>query len=116
MTTPTISRLGLSAALGAVIAALVIHAPAARADSGDFLNRVQDLGWYDDRGDAYLLDNGWAVCRAMTQGYTGLQIATQIYRVTDLSVTADDAAEFVIIAVEELCPQFDRRGQGVGAA
>ena len=110
MTTRTIARLGLSAALGAVIAALVIHAPAARADSGDFLNRIQDLGWYNNSGDAYLLDNGWAVCRALDQGYNGRQIAEFIYANTGASVDADDAAEFVVIAVEELCPQYDNRG------
>lgn len=113
MTTPTIARLGLCAALGAVIAALVIHAPTAEAGSGDFLNRVQDLGWYDERGDAWLLDGGWAVCRALSRGYNGVQVAAEIYANTDLSVAADDAAEFVIIAVEELCPQFDNRSRTV---
>lgn len=112
MTTSTIARLGLCAALGAVLAALVIHAPSARADSGDFLNRIQDLGWYDNRGDAYLLDGGWAVCRAISRGYNGSQVAREIYANTDASVDANDAVEFVVIAVEELCPQFDNRQAG----
>ena len=104
MITRTAAAAALTVALGC------LSAPPASADSGDFLNRVQDLGWYDDRGDAYLLDNGWSVCRAMSRGYSGTQVAWDIYRNTDSSVDANDAAEFVIIAVEELCPQYDHRG------
>lgn len=111
----TYRRLALSAALGAVLAAAAIHAPAARADSSSFLTRTHAHGWYNDRGDAWLLDSGYQVCRQLDRGYTGTQIARNIYRTTDTSVTAADAVEFVILAVEELCPWFDHRGQGQAA-
>lgn len=99
----------LIAALAA--AAALIGAAPAQADSSDFLDRVQDLGWYDNRGDAYLLDNGYLVCRLLARGYDGNDVARGIYRNTGLDVTAADAIGFVIIAVEELCPQFDHRRQ-----
>lgn len=112
MTARTTRRLLVSVALGAFFAAPWLHSPAARADSGDFLNRIQQLGWYDDRGDTYLLDNGFLVCRLMDRGYNGVQVAESIYVNTGVDVSADDAAEFVIIAVEELCPRHDHRGEG----
>lgn len=96
----------LSVALGG------LYGPAvATADSGDFLNRIQNLGWYDDRGDTYLLDNGYRVCRMMDRGFDGLQVAREVYVNTGTDVTANDAAWFVIIAVEELCPWHDHRGE-----
>lgn len=102
----------LTVATGLIVFA-VAAAPAVQADSSDFLDRIQALGWYDDRGDAHLLDNGYEVCRMLSRGYNGTQVAQEIYSSTDLSVTASDAIEFVIIAVEELCPQYDNRGQSV---
>lgn len=97
-------------AAGAAIAALT--APPAEADSSSFLDAIHDLGWYNRAtGDVGLLDQGYAVCRALDNGYNGQQVATVIYRSTDLSVSLDDAATFVILAVENLCPQFDHRGE-----
>lgn len=108
----TYRRLALSAALGAVMAAAVIHAPEARADSSSFLDAVHELGWYNRvSGDVGLLNQGYAVCNALAQGYNGLEVAEAIYRNTGLDVDRNDAAEFVILSVENLCPQFDHRGQ-----
>lgn len=99
-------------AVGATIAALT--APDARADSSSFLDAIHDLGWYNKvSGDVGLLDQGYAVCRALDNGYNGQQVATVIYRNTGLDVSLNDAAEFVILAVENLCPQFDHRGETV---
>jgi hypothetical protein len=99
----------LCAVLGTTIAAAT--APDAHADSSSFLDAVHDLGWYNRAyGDVGLLNQGYAVCRALDDGYDGVQVATMIYRSTDLSVDKDDAATFVVVAVENLCPQFDQRG------
>lgn len=109
MSTKTIARLGLCAALGAVIGAAVIHAPAARADDGSFLQEINDLGWYHTTGgDRQLLANGYAVCRMLGVGNDGYDVADYVYRNTPDYVTYDDAAEFVIVSVTNLCPQYNR--------
>lgn len=98
-------------ATGGGIAALT--APTAEADSSSFLDQIHALGWYNRvTGDVGLLDQGYAVCRALDSGLDGQQVARIIYRSTDLSVDINDAATFVILAVENLCPQFDHRGEG----
>lgn len=109
----TFYRLAASVAVGAGIAASVLYAPQAHADSSSFLDRMHGLGWSNNSGDAYLLDNGLGVCRSLAAGYTGPQVGAYVYTHTDLSVTVDDAVEFVTVAVEELCPSFDHRGQSV---
>lgn len=99
------------AATGATIAALT--APTAEADSSSFLDAIHALGWYNrTTGDVGLLNQGYAVCRALDSGMSGVAVARIIYRSTDLSVDMDDAATFVILAVTNLCPQFDHRGEG----
>ena len=60
-----------------------------------------------------LLDQGYAVCRALGTGADGQQVAVVIYRNTGLDVSLEDAAEFVIVAVENLCSEYDQRGQDV---
>lgn len=102
------------AATGATLAALT--GPPAHADSSGFLDRIHSLGWYNRAtGDVGLLTQGNAVCRSLASGLDGNQVATIIYRNTGYDVTYDDAATFVVIAVEELCPQFDHRDQGQAA-
>lgn len=102
------------AATGAAIAALT--APPADADSSSFLDAIHELGWYNRvSGDVGLLNQGYSVCRALGGGMNGQQVARIIYRSTGLDVTLDDAATFVIISVEELCPQYDHRGEGQAA-
>jgi hypothetical protein len=97
------------AVLGTGIAAFT--APDAAADSSSFLDTVHDLGWYNRAsGDVGLLNQGYAVCRALDAGYNGAQVASVIYENTGLDVSREDAAVFVIVAVENLCPQFDNRG------
>ena len=112
----TYHRLAASVVLGAAIAASLIHAPVAHADSSDFLDAAHDLGWYSaGGGDVRLLDNGYLVCRLIGQGYPASAISRQIYANTDSSVTASDANEFVIISVENLCSQYDHRSAGAAA-
>ena len=113
----TVRRLTASVALGAGIAASVLYAPAAHADSSSFLDEIHALGWYNNiRGDVGLLDQGYAVCRALGSGMNGAQVATIIYRSTGLDVSVEDAAEFVVISVDTLCPAFDHRGESDAAA
>lgn len=112
----TITRCLLaSVALGGLAGAL-LSAPTAKADADGFLDRLQSLGWYDDRGPSHLVANGYLVCQMLGRGQTGVQVARNIYVNTDASVTEDDAAWFVIISVEELCPQYDHRTDNQGVA
>lgn len=102
----------LCAVLGTTIAAAT--APDAAADSSSFLDTIHDLGWYNRAyGDVGLLNQGYAVCRALDNGYNGAQVASVIYANTGLDVSREDAAIFVVVAVENLCPQFDQRGGGL---
>lgn len=98
------------ATIGTTIA--VFTAPDAAADSSSFLDTVHDLGWYNRiSGDVGLLNQGYGVCRALSKGYNGAQVAGVIYENTGLDVSREDASIFVIVAVENLCPQFDNRGE-----
>jgi hypothetical protein len=100
------------AAIGTGIA--IQTAPDSGADSSSFLDVIHDLGWYNRAyGDVGLLNQGYAVCRALDAGYNGAQVAGVIYANTGLDVSREDAAIFVIVAVENLCPQFDQRPQAV---
>lgn len=114
MNATTVRCLLASVALGACAGAL-LSAPTADADAAGFLTRLQSLGWYDDRGSGHLVANGYLVCQMLGRGLNGVQVARDLYLNTDASVTENDAAQFVIISVEELCPQYDRRNQGVAA-
>ena len=97
------------AAIGTGIA--VFTAPGSQADSSSFLDTVHGLGWYNRiSGDVGLLNQGYAVCRALDNGHNGAQVADVIYENTGLDVSYEEAAVFVIVAVENLCPQFDQRG------
>jgi hypothetical protein len=85
-----------------------------RADSSSFLDTIHDLGWYNRlHGDVGLLNQGYGVCRALDAGANGAQVASVIYANTGLDVSREDAAIFVVVAVENLCPQFDQRRQAV---
>ena len=96
------------AAVGTTLAALAISAPAAHADTQDFLYDVHAQGWYG--GDAGLAANGFRVCR-MLNSATGDVVAEYVYANTGSDVSRRDAAEFVILAVADLCPQHDHSGQ-----
>ncbi len=98
------------ATIGTTLA--VLTGPRADADSSSFLDVIHDLGWYNRAyGDVGLLNQGYAVCRALDSGANGAQVAGVIYANTGLDVSREDAAIFVIVAVENLCPQFDHRGE-----
>lgn len=113
MTTPTIARLGLCAALGAVLAALWC-APAARADAQGFLTDVTDLGFSHPSGAAGLLSHGYAVCQMLSvPGVDGYDAAREIYVNTGFDVDWNDSANFVIASVVNLCPEYDNRSQSV---
>lgn len=85
------------AATGAVLASPA----AAKADSNSFLQDLDAYGFYGP--PAALLAAGYAVCQAFNEGATSLQIAQWVYRNTDLSVSAIDAANFTTAAAENLC-------------
>ena len=94
--------------LAAVATAALILAPSAQADAQDFLDDLYDNGWYSHGGDTRLLTNGYRVC-SMLNRTTGDVVAEYVYENTGANVTRTDAMEFVIFAVEDLCPQHDHR-------
>ena len=75
-----------AAVVGTAIAAVAISAPAAHADTQDFLYDVQSQGWYANRGDSVLVANGFKVCR-MLNSATGDVVAEYVYENTPSSVS-----------------------------
>lgn len=103
----TYHRLAASVALGAGIAASVIHAPNAHADAAGFLSGVQALGFYHSDGPAGLLRMGYAVCEYLSNpGVNGLDATRIIYVNTGWDVDRTEAAQFVIVSVGQLCPEY----------
>ena len=107
MKATTTRRLLVSVALGGLCAAL-LSSPPAHADSQEFLNDLYDHGWSSRGGDVGLVDNGYRVCQMLNTA-TGDVVARYVYENTGTSVSRQDAMEFVILAVEDLCPQQDHR-------
>lgn len=95
----------------AVAAVSVAIAPVAQADAQDFLEDLYSYGWYSNSGDSDLLANGYQVC-TMLNTMNGQRVAEIFYANTGLSVSRSDAMQFVVLAVEDLCPQHDHRQSG----
>ena len=98
----------------AVAAVSLAIAPVAQAAAQDFLADLYANGWYSHSGDANLLSNGYQVCR-MLNNMNGTQAARFIYENTDSTVSRQDAIQFVILAVQDLCPWHDHRQAGAAA-
>lgn len=114
MTTTTQLRLALSVVLGAVLAALLIHAPVARSDANGFLDDMSGMGFRHADGASGLLRIGYAICQYLsTPGVTGLDAARQVYASTGWDIDREDSAYIVIASVVNLCPEYDRSGQSV---
>lgn len=111
----TITRCLLaSVAIGGLCGAL-LSAPSAHADPQEFIDDLYDYGWYSRGGDAGLVANGYRVC-SMLNSTTGDVVARYVYENTGTSVSRQDAMEFVVLAVEDLCPWHDHRtNQGMAA-
>lgn len=114
MRAPDVRRALLAMTLGGLLGAALVHPPSARADSADFLRDMDRMGFYHDLGDAHLLDFGYDVCRAIDAGATGTMVADSIFINTGWDISYQDAANFVISAVENLCPEFDNRPKPSG--
>ena len=97
--------------LMALVSWLTITCSQAKADDTTFLYDVRALGFTTD-SPLTLLNAGYGVCIAFANGANGADVAHYIYTHTDLTVTQQDAAMFVITAAEQLCPQWDHRSQG----
>lgn len=114
MNTTTIARLGLSAALGAVCAAVFTYAPPAHADADGYLTDVIGMGFTHTDGVSGLLQLGYAICETLSiPGIDGNDVAREIYVNSGLSVSRADSIDIVIAAVENLCPEYDHRGESI---
>ncbi len=100
-----------SITVGAGIAAAILHAPHAQADTAtdQFLDDAHSIGFINT--DELLIGVGYQVCSALAAGNSAALIAETIYLNTDLSVTWLDAQLFTLAAIANLCPQ-----QGLDAA
>jgi hypothetical protein len=87
------------------VALLVAVAPVAHADTGDFLNGVHALGF--QRSDGYLINTAQALCIRFTVGNT-VDMATDSI-VHQFGVGPGPAHQFVVLAVNNFCPQFNDR-------
>ena len=104
------NRTRTRALLGCILVGGTIAAtnlPSAHADSDTFLAQVYQLGFTSPA--PLLMRAGYGVCLAYENGANGLDVARYLYTHTDFSVTEEDAANFVIAATENLCPNWDHR-------
>lgn len=62
---------------------------------------------------AQALRTGYAICAALNTA-NGAVVADQVYELADVE-TYEQAAVIVVVAVEQLCPWHDRRGELVRA-
>ena len=102
-------KIGIGAAM---IGATLAFAPAAAADGNGFLADMDALGLTHEEGPAGMLQAGYMVCLMFeVPGTDGEDVARAVYRNTGPDITVADAVSIVISAVEQLCPQFDHRGE-----
>ena len=92
----------MGGAAAAAIAATVGIAPAASASSTGFLNKVHAEGFWNTRGDAGLLNQGYWICNELDNGYTVDNVAMRLDWVNSFNPGAVGA--FAAIATFELCP------------
>lgn len=102
----------IAAALVAVGgAAAVAFAPSAQADPGGYLRDLASQGFVITNTNAALA-SGYRVCQQL--GYTtGDVVAANLFATTTWAETSslESASRIVITAVDQLCPQYDHRGQ-----
>lgn len=95
-----IAPVGGALAIGAVLAA--VNTGVAHADDETLLAQLHAHGFYDGNGGSGLVHNAHRVCALLDQE-DGRQVAHDMYLHTDLA-SESSAAEFVVIAANNLCP------------
>ena len=89
--------------VGALTAMSLWLAYPANADSNSFISDAHAAGFFNDGGDATMLQAGYQVCVHLSNGLDGEQEAQNLYQISHIN-SIQQARSFVIIAVEDLCP------------
>lgn len=100
-------------ACGGSLAAAALTPAQAHADAGDLVTWAAANGF---RGTVQVIvTRGSLVCADVALGDTGEQAALDLWLNTGIEALAD-ARAFVVAAVENLCPQYDHRGQAAATS
>jgi Protein of unknown function (DUF732) len=97
----------LAAAITGFVGVILLTNANAKADSGDLVTWAGNNG-YTGTAQAVIL-RGSLVCADLAGGDNSEQAAQDLWLHTGIE-TIGDARQFVIAAVDNLCPQYDRRG------
>lgn len=111
-----VRKLLVAGIAGACVVAAGCTAGECRADSWTFLQRMNQQGYlvYDT---AAAVTSGWQICSMIDGGMDGAEVARSVYVNSSWADIPNMwvAEEWVVTAVEELCPEFDHRGESAPA-
>lgn len=99
--------------IGAALATIALAAPAHASPDSDLLQDLRNAGFYNTNpaGNSQLVYDAHRVCTYLdTTNNTGEDIAQQIFVNSQLA-SITQARQFVMIAVDNLCPQFNHNGE-----
>lgn len=98
--------LGALAVAGAALGALFTGAPAAHADPQSAVDALHSHGFYNDMGDRAMLSVAYGVCQDLAlHPINGEQAAYNLWLRTGIDAL-DDARQFVVDSVLNLCPEY----------
>ena len=80
----------------------------AHADGNSFINDAHAHGYGNTYGDGAILNTGNSVCTYM-HNLNADQEAEILYKISGLP-SLDSARVFVMLAVDDLCPEYDHTG------
>jgi hypothetical protein len=89
-----------------VVGGMLLNNADAKADSGDLVTWASNNGYTGSASTVIL--RGSLVCADVAEGDNGEQAARDLWLNTGIE-TIEDARQFVVAAVDNLCPQFDHR-------
>jgi hypothetical protein len=104
-----IKEIGVGVLTGTLVTTSLWLAYPAKADTSSFLSDIHEAGFVNvSRGDSAFLEAGFSICTDLSNPFmNGEIVAENIYQNSQLSLP--DARQFVVIAVEDLCPAYDHR-------
>jgi hypothetical protein len=77
----------------------------AHADETSFLSDMDAAGFHNDNGNSAELSVGLRICSEVASGESGLAAARDLWLNSQIA-SEDEAAQFVMIAVKNLCPIY----------
>lgn len=100
---------GMTPIFGTLLAAGVVAAIPAKADTTRYLNDVENAGISSETGDSGILRTGYQICDLISSGLSPKEVEAQIVYNSDSNegsngVDPQEANQLVNFAVADLCP------------